>query len=145
MNKTERLLYTKHHLSDEERNQILKLINCALTTKEIADIMHISKSSVGYVRQAHSACLTQDWDTLQRLSTSGVRPTVDWAMKITGADKVFAETFKKPTEPVEQDEVAEEGMTEVVPETITKEDFYAAYATLQDIRSLLVEIRDILK
>ncbi len=142
MNKTERLLYQKHNLSDEERNQCLRLMNCGITTQEIADIMHISKSTVSYIRQAHTACLAKDWDTLQKLSTTGHRPVVDWAMKITGADKIFEETFKKPEEPVK--EVAREEDI-VVTEPITREDVLAMYGTLQDIRSLLVEIRDMLK
>lgn len=145
MNKTERLLYQKHNLSDEERNQILKLMNCGLATQEIADIMHVSKSTISYIRQAHTACLDNDWSTLQRLSSSGVRPTVDWAMKLTGVDKVFEETFKKPRENVEEPvAVAEEGkVVDTLP--ITREDFLAMYSTMQDIRSLLTEIRDVLK
>ena len=142
MNNTERLLYQKHHLSDEERNQILKLINCALPTREIAKIMHISNSTVSYVRQAHTACIDKDWNTLQRLSAGPARATTAWAMKITGTDKVFLETFGKPVdEPVE---VAEEGKV-VATASITREDFLAMYATMQDIRSLLTEIRDTLK
>lgn len=141
MNKTERLLYQKHNLSDEERNQCLRLMNCGLATQEIAEIMHISKSTVSYIRQSHTACLAKDWDTLQKLSTTGHRPVVDWAMKITGADKEFLETFGKPTEPVE---VAEAGKIVDNP-PITRDDFLAMYATMQDIRSLLTEIRDTLK
>lgn len=141
MNKTERLLYQKHNLSDEERNQCLKLMNCGLATQEIADIMHVSKSTVSYIRQGHTACLNRDWDTLQKLSTTGHRPVVDWAMKLTGVDKIFEETFKKPEEPVE---VAEEGdIVDNLP--VTREDFLAMYATMQDIRSLLTDIRDALK
>ena len=144
MNKTERLLYQKHNLSDEERNQCLRLMNCGLATQEIADIMHISKSSVSYIRQAHTACLAKDWSALQKLSTTGSRPAVDWAMKITGTDKIFEETFKKPAEP---DEVVETPNDTTVPsaDAVTREDILGMYATLQDIRSLLVEIRDILK
>lgn len=145
MNKTERLLYQKHNLSDEERNQILKLMNCGLATQEIADIMHVSKSSISYIRQAHTACVDKDWSALQRLSTSGSRPAVEWAMKLTGVDKIFEETFKKPRENVEEPvAVAEEGkVVDTLP--ITREDFLAMYATMQDIRSLLTEIRDVLK
>ena len=138
MNKTERLLYQKHTLSDEERAQVLKLLNCGLPANEIADIMHISKTTVAYIRQAHTACLAQDWSTLQRLSKD-CRLTTEWALRITGTDKVFKETFGEPKTEKEPEQIAP------AVETITKEDFYAAYATLQDIRSLLVEIRDILK
>jgi hypothetical protein len=142
MNKTERLLYQKHSLTDEERNQCLKLINCGLSTHEIAEIMHISKSTVCYIRQAHTACLSQDWSTLQRLSTC-IRPTVDWAMKLTGADKAFLETFGNP-KPAEK-EPEQVAPTTALPDTIlTREDVTAMYATMQDIRSLLIEIRDVL-
>ena len=137
MNKTERLLYQKHTLSDEERNQILKLMNCGLAMQEIADIMHVSKSTVSYIRQAHTACLDKDWDTLQRLSTSGSRPAVEWAMRITGADKIFNETFKKPEETLE---VAEEGNI-----VQCSEDFNEVKGLLSGIYNLLSEIRDMLK
>lgn len=141
MNKTERLLYQKHNLSDEERNQCLKLITCGLPTNEIADIMHISKSSVSYIRQAHTACISKDWDTLQRLSTSGSRPAVDWAMRLTGADKEFLETFGTP----DKYKPTDGPVVDVPTDPITREDILAMYATLQDIRSLLTEIRDTLK
>lgn len=146
MNKTERLLYQKHNLSDEERNQCLKLITCGLTTREIADIMHISNSTVSYIRQAHTACINKDWDTLQRLSTSGAKACVEWAMKLTGTDKVFEETFKKPAEP---EVIVPVGIvtntTAKEPETLHPGNLYELYAVLTDIRSLLTEIRDILK
>jgi hypothetical protein len=144
MNKTERLLYQKHILSDEERNQCLRLINCGLDTREIAGIMHVSTSTVSYIRQAHTACLAKDWSTLQKLSTSPAAASARWAMKVTGVDKLFEETFKKPEEPKEVFEVAEEGkVADTLP--ITRDDILAMYGTLQDIRSLLVEIRDMLK
>lgn len=148
MNKTERLLYQKHTLSDEERNQCLRLMNCGLATREIADIMHISTSTVSYIRQAHTACISKDWSTLQRLSTSGpARASVEWAMKITGTDKTFLETFGKPTEPEqsESDATTDDATAGEIVSTITREDFLAMYATMQDIRSLLTDIRNILK
>lgn len=145
MNKTERLLYQKHNLTDEERNSCLRLINCGLSTKEIAEIMHISNSSVNYIRQAHTACLAKDWDTLQRLSTNNARASVDWAMRITGVDKVFKETFGEPKkESKKEPEVVAPAPAPVV-ETISKEDFQALSATLQDICYLLTEIRDAIK
>lgn len=131
---------SKHKLTDRERDDVLKLIVCGLPTDDIAGIMHISKSSVSYIRQAHNACLNQDCSTLQRLSTT-TGATVEWAMRVTGTDKVFLKEFPK----AEPDYGLEAPKHEPAPETISKEDFYAAYATLQDIRSLLIEIRDILK
>ena len=142
MNKNERLLYQKHHLSDEERNQVLKLINCALPTREIAKIMHISNSTVSYVRQAHTACIDKDWNTLQRLSAGPARATTEWAMKITGTDKAFIETFGKPVDAPA--EVAEEGKV-VNTTAIDPRNLYEMYEVLVDLRSLLTEIRDILK
>lgn len=139
MNQTERLLYQKHKLTDAERSSCLRLIECGLPTDEIATIMHISKSTVSYIRQAHTACLAQDWSTLQKLSTQ-CRPTVDWAMKITGADKTFNETFGEPNANKEPAQTAPAPV-----ETISKEDFQSLTNMLQDISYLLTEIRDALK
>lgn len=132
--------YVKRHLTDTDRETVIKLANCGMSISETVNIMHISKSTVSYIRQAHQACLDKDWNALQKLSTV-VRPTVDWAMKVTGTDIAFLETFGKPEE---QTEVAKEGdITYTNP--ITREDFLAMYGTMQDIRSLLIEIRDVLK
>ena len=128
----------KHWLTDRDRDAVLKLIGCGLTMVEIAEISHISRSSIQYIRQAHTACINEDWSTLQRLSTV-IRPTVDWAMKVTGKDKAFLEAFPKEDTPTEAPK------TEPAPVVVTREDFLAMYATMQDIRSLLSEIRDILK
>jgi hypothetical protein len=145
MNNTERLLYQKHHLSDEERNQVLKLINCALSTREIADIMHISASTVCYIRQAHTACIDKDWNTLQRLSTSCAKASVDWAMRVTGTDKAFLETFGKPVDKSEEPhEVAEAGKIVDAP-VIDQRNLYEMFEVMCDIRRLLTEIRDTLK
>lgn len=130
---------SKHLLTDQERDQVLKLSVCGLQIKEIAEIMHISTSTVSYIRQAHNACLNQDWSTLQKLSTTS-RTIVDWAMRVTGTDKVFAETFPKEPEPE-----VEAPKTEPAPETITREEFKSLNNTLQDICYLLTEIRDMLK
>jgi len=127
-------------LADKDRDAVLKLLVCGLPTHEIADIMHISKSSVCYIRQAHTACVNKDWSTLQKLSTEN-RLVVDWAMKVTGTDAVFLETF---SEPDTQNEKTPEPATAVEP-TITREDFLQLNNTLQDIVYLLTEIRDILK
>ena len=127
---------TKHRLTDKDRDAVLKLIVCGLSTEEIKDILHFSASTISYIRQAHNACMKQDWSTLQKLSLD-TRATVDWAMKVTGTDKVFQETFGEPSG---CDEPAVPA-----PEYATKEDFLAMYATMQDVRNLLIEIRDALK
>lgn len=129
---------TKRYLTDSDRDAVLRLIGCGLTSKEIADTLRISISTVSYVRQAHNACLKTDWSALQKLSTV-CRSTVDWAMKVTGTDKVFTETFG---EPGAQDETTE---PEPVAPSITKEDISSLQNTLQDICYLLTEIRDLLK
>lgn len=130
---------TRRTLTDTDRDQVLKLMTCGLGTKEIADIMHVSPSAVTYIRQAHNAGITQDWSALQKLSITH-RSAVEWALKVTGADKSFAEFEKTP---VATDE------PEVTPappvETITREDFLTLTNALQDIVYLLTEIRDTLK
>ena len=129
-------------LNDVDRDSVLKLVNCGLSSVEIATITHISKSSINNIRQAYNACIEQDWSTLQRLSTT-IRPTVDWAMRVTGADKVFAEIFHQDPKP--GDEPKTQADPAPVPDPITREDYLAMYATMQDIRALLIEIRDTLK
>ena len=125
-----------HKLTDKDRDAVLKLIVCGLPTDEIADIVHCSRSTVGYYRQAHTACINKDWSTLQKLSIHH-RGLVDWAMKVTGTDKVFLENFPKDEPEVEAHKP--------VPETISKEEFASLNNTLQDICYLLTEIRDMLK
>lgn len=136
---------TRHWITDADRDNVLRLYDCGLSAKEIAPIMKISRSAIQYIKQAHTACVEKDWSTLQKLSTY-CRPTVDWAMKLTGTDKVFLETFGTP----EKNEPAEETPTvdhthNIIPETISRDDLLAMYATMQDVRNLLIEIRDILK
>ena len=133
----------RHFITDLERNTALKLIGCGLSNVEIAEIMHISKSSVSYIRQAHTACINKDWEALQKLSTS-IRPTVDWAMKVTGTDKAFLETFGKPA-PEADTTASESAPTEVAVDPITREDFVEMRGLLSGIYNLLTEIRDILK
>ena len=137
--KTETTRQAHGRLTDKDREAVLKLITCGLPTKEIADIMHISTSTVSYIRQAHAACLNKDWSTLQRLSIDS-SATTEWAMRITGTDKVFLETFPKDDEPE-----VEAPKSEPAVEVVTREEFLALYASVQDIRNLLIDIRDILK
>lgn len=134
---------TRHYLTDKDRDAALKMIKCGLTADEAAELLHISNSSVNYLRQAYNACINEDWNTLQKLSTR-LKPTVEWAMRVTGVDKKLAEELMsqndKAEEPAEQ--VVE---PPVVVAPITREDFMAMYATMQDVRNLLIEIRDVLK
>lgn len=131
---------TSRRITDTERNSIIKLFTCGCDSTEIAEIMHLSKSSVLYVRQAHNAAMNQDRSTLQRLSNT-CEAVVRWAMKATGADKTFEDLFKEEPEPA-----VEAPAPVAVPEpVVTREDFFAMYAAMQDIRNLLIEIRDILK
>ena len=76
-------LNTKRKLTDEDRNQCLKLITCGLSAQDIADIMKFSRSAVAFIKQTYNACLSKDFDTLRRLSASH-NSTVVWAMQLTG-------------------------------------------------------------
>lgn len=129
---------TNRKITDVERNSIIKLFTCGCNTQEIAEIMHLSKSSVSYVRQAHAAALDRDWSTLQRLSNT-CEAVVRWAMKVTGAEKTFEELFKEEPEPVV------ELLAPCAIEPVDPRNLYEMYEVLTDIRSLLTEIRDILK
>lgn len=137
--KTEKVKTPKRHLTDSDRDAILRLTGCGLSAKEISDTMRIGLSTVHNVRQSHKACVKKDWSTLQKLSTI-CRATVDWAMKVTGADKEFEELFKEP-----EQTVAETTAPAPVAESITREEFLSLSNTLQDICYLLTEIRDLLK
>lgn len=135
---------TKHKLTDTERNNVLKLLTCGLSTKEIAEIVGISTSTVSYIRQAHTACINKDWSTLQKLSTD-CRAVVDWAMKVTGTDKVFLKEFPKVEPDYELEAPKTEPAPEPAPAVVTREEFLALYASVQDICNLLIDIRDTLK
>jgi len=128
----------RHWLTDVDRDNVMKLANCGLSSVEIATITHISRSSINNIRQAHQACVDQDWSTLQRLSTT-IRHTVDWAMRVTGVDKVFAETFHQGETPVDKP-AGDDASNKVDPRNL-----YEMYEVLTDIRSLLTDIRDALK
>ena len=130
---------TKRRLTDDDRNACLKLITCGLSNQEIADIMKTSSSSVAYIKQIHNACLNKDFDTLHRLSTNH-NSTVAWAMQLTGI------TFPDNAPVVEEPEV--KSVPAEKPDArdiLTREFMSATFDVLSDIRSLLTEIRDILK
>jgi hypothetical protein len=137
--KSEKTKTPRRTLKDSDRDTVLRLSNCGLGNQEIADILHISDSTVSNIRQAHAACIKQDWSTLQKLSTF-IRPTVDWAMRVTGTDKVFDVLFNEPPAPP-----ADAPAPAPTPDTITREDFLSLTTALQDICYLLTEIRDTLK
>lgn len=125
--------------TDEDREKALYLIGHGLSHNEAAKMLGIYRGTVDTVALAYDACLKQDWSTLQKLSTTA-KATVNWAMKKTGTDEIFARTFPK-------DDVPEESAPAVAPpaETITRAEFAALNTTLQDICYLLTEIRDLLK
>ena len=138
----------RHYLTDADRNAAIKMLDCGLSVDEISGILHISNSSINYLRQAIQACNDHDWNTLQKLSTR-LKPTVDWALRVTGTDKLLAEELASQAKQLEEAKAVEEPEVEVPvnkPATpiITREDFYALYAEMQDIRSLLTDIRDVL-
>ena len=133
-------LNTKRNLTDDDRNHCLKMLSCGLSTAEIAEIMGVSTSTVYYVRQAHTACLSKDFDTLRMLAKK-CYPVVHWATQLTNTAL-----------PDEEIPVVEEPEVKSVPEEkpdahaiITREFMLAAFDVFSDIRNLLTEIRDILK
>lgn len=129
-----------HWLTDDERNAVLKLTGCGLTNQDIADILHISYSSVAYIKQAYTACLDKDFDTLRRLSKIS-NPSVVWAMQVTGTS--FPQDEVTEEEPDVQGGPEEKsGVDENI---VTREFMLATFDALSDIRNLLTEIRDILK
>ena len=139
--KPEKQKSTRQWLTDKDRDTIVRLFDCGFSYEDIANTMHISTSSVSNIRSAYLACKKQDWSAIQKMSTTA-KATIDGAMRVTGADKAFAELF--PTEPATEETVPEPAV-EPVPNSITREDFLSLNNTLQDICYLLTEIRDILK
>lgn len=125
--------------TDADRDAIIRLHQCGLSVEEIVEILHFSRTYIYVIMQAHRACIEQDWSALQKLSLTN-KPTVDWAMRVTGADAVFAETFPKE-EPVDDSAPA----VQPVPEYVTREDFLCLQDTLLTILGTLTQIRDVLK
>jgi hypothetical protein len=132
---------TRRRLTDDDRNACLKLSTCGLSNQEIADIMKTSMSTVAYLKQAHTACLSKDFDTLHRLSV-GHSSTVAWAMQLTGTSFPDTTTVPAVEEPVTTVEPEEKPAASAI---LTREYMLATFDVLSDIRSLLTEIRDILK
>ena len=130
---------SRHWYSDDDRARVIRLFDAGLSATEVADTLKISKSVVYFIKQAYTACVKQDWSTLQKLSITH-RTTVDWAMRFTGTDKIFAEFEKTPEKDVKTPAESPDDA-----EVITREDFLSLQNTLQDICYLLTEIRDALK
>lgn len=138
--KTEKPVRVKHTITDADRDACLKLSGCGLQTHEIVNIMHISRTTVYTILQAHKACIAKDWSTLQKLSVP-YRPTVDWAMKVTGTDKVFLETFGTP----DKYKPTDGPVVDTPTDTVDPRNLYEMFEVLCDIRGLLIDIRDMLK
>lgn len=135
--KPENPTYIKRILTHADRDIILKLSKSGLNAIEITELTHCGRSTIYHTLQAHEACVAKDWSTIQRLSKTAAA-AVEWAMKVTGTDKAFLETFGEPN-------TAEEPVATPAPEVITRDDILAMYAVMQDVRALLTEIRDTLK
>lgn len=134
-------LHTRKRMTDADRTNCLKLFECGLSVKEVADIMKVSTSAVSYVRQAHNACLEKDFDTLRKLSV-GHGSTAAWAMNLTNT--AFPEDVIAVKEPETAAYDANE--TKIIPDSvITREFMLATFEVVSDIRNLLTEIRDMLK
>ena len=121
---------SKHRLTDADRDACLKLLQSGLSCLEISQILPVSRSSVDYVRRAHSACLSQDWDSLRTVA-GYCRSTAEWALKVTKSSCCLdmVTTPKTSNEVSSSVPVGAEEVKEM----------------LTDIRNLLTEIRDILK
>lgn len=121
----------KHHLTDADRDACMKLWQHGLSCMEIARLVPVSKSTVGYIKRAYTACIDKNWDILREMSTY-CKPTVDWAMKVTNTTYPI-DTTPLPEEPAEIPEV------EMLPVPNDADDIRTL---LKDIRSLLTDIRD---
>ena len=133
----------KMRMTDDARNQCIKLCSYGVSTQEIADIMKVSYSSIAYIKQIYRACVDKDFDTLRRLSANH-NSTIQWAMQLTGI--TFPDEKIQVTEESavpEESAVSEE--KPAATDILTREFMLAAFDALSDIRNLLTEIRDILK
>lgn len=128
----------RNHYTDADRDKVLMMLEGGLSQADIIKILDMPRSAVNNVSLSYTACIKHDWSALQRLSTRA-RPTVDWAMKKTGTDTIFAELFPKEDVPTETSTATP------APDSITREEFQKISTTLQDICYLLTEIRDLLK
>lgn len=137
--KPENITYVKKTLTDADRDTCLKLLGCGLSTLEIVNVMHISKSTVSNIRQCHTACVNKDWGTVRRLSVT-LKPTVEWALKVTNS----VDEYQKACDATLAELV---GGTEEEPvsATVTAEDVQNINGLLSGIYNLLTEIRDMLK
>lgn len=129
----------RYYLLNSDRDNVLRLLGCGLSTSEIANMLGISKSTVSYVRQAHNACITKDAEALRRLTTF-VKPTVEWAMKVTGTD---VSILDKPVPVEEAPATVEEAPVVDVP--TNNDDIVAMRGLLSGIYNMLTEIHDMLK
>lgn len=126
----------KAHITDSDRDNILQLHKCGISTKQIESMLHISRSSINYILHAHRACVEKDYYDLRNLMKH-FKPTVAWAMKVTNTDPSVLDNLPEEVKPTEK--VADPAITS---ETVTREDFLAILTTLQNIRNLLIELRE---
>lgn len=128
----------RYYLLNSDRDNVLRLIGCGLSTSEIAKMLGMSKSTVSYINQAYNACVKKDVEALRKLTTF-VKPTVEWAMQVTGTDASILE------EPVIVDvpETAEEAP--VVNDPHKPDDIATIVGLLSGIYNMLTDIRDMLK
>ena len=135
---TETTKAKKFCYTDKDRDNVLFLSNNGVSTSHIVNMLGIAKSSVQNIKRAYTLCLTKQYEALS-LMCRYTKPTVEWAMRVTNTAPAVIEPYLNASKPVEK--VADPA---VIPETVTREDFLAMYATMQDVRSLLTEIRDVL-
>ena len=133
---------TRHsNLTDADRDTIMRLTACGLSSEEIADIMKCAPSSVRYIKQIYAACINQDWEVLHRLSVSWCSATA-WAMSRTG----LSWDDEPKSEPVVAEVTIDEPNNVDATHNIPLDDVVVSMSkTLVDIRNLLTEIRDLIK
>ena len=94
----------KHLLSDEMRTDIIRLTESGWKYNEIANLLHISDSSVAYVKQAYYAAKNSDLAALKRLNSVS-RPLVAWALKTFNISLDIDETPEVMTAPCGDDAI----------------------------------------
>ena len=135
---TETTKAKKAYITDSDRDNILKLHECGISTKEIESMLHISRSSINYILNAYKACVSKNYYALHKLMKS-FKPTVAWAMKVTNTDPTVLENLPEEVKPEEAPLIAP------TPDTVTREEFIQLYDAVCVIRDTLIDLCNTLK
>lgn len=128
----------KAHITDSDRDNILQLHKCGISTKQIESMLHISRSSINYILHAHRACVQKDYYDLRNLMKH-FKPTCAWAMKVTNTDPSVLENLPEEIKPEEAPLIAPN------PDTVTREEFIQLYDAVCVIRDTLIDLCNSLK